>query len=121
MSRPVYPSEAGERRQEERVPRNVALVYAKSDEKGCLCCMANSETVDMSSFGCCLRIHHDLALSDLLKMELMLHWGEREEVSGEITWLKKDIAGARLAGIKFSSPIDGSLILSQNGPLTFIP
>lgn len=95
----------GERRQEGRLPQHVNLIYSKLNNRGGLLCMANSETMDVSRSGCCLKIYHKLKLDDFLEMQLWLGAKAVWEIYGQLVWLKQE-NGTWLAGIKFLSTID---------------
>ena len=65
--------------------------------------MANSETLDMGSRGCCLRLCHQLALNDVIEMEFWFDTGESEQMEGRIVWLEQEgTAETWRAGVKFT-------------------
>ncbi len=96
-----FPEALG-RRQKNRSPRKVNLIYTKLCEKGAVRCMGNSETLDMGRGGCSFKVCHKLALGDLLEIELCFGTGAPLEIQGKVVWLKKEGSSETwLAGIEF--------------------
>ncbi len=99
-----------ERRQESRLPRNIPLVYSRLSRRGALLCMANSETLNIGRGGCSLKLCHELAPGDLLKIELWPGEGAVQEIQAKIVWLKKErYSETWLAGVKFIARTDKAI------------
>ena len=102
--------DGSDKRRETRSAKPIPLTYTKLSEQGILLCMANSETVDMGSSGCCLKLCHQLAPGDLLEIELWPAEGAVQEIQAKIVWLKKErYSETWLAGVKFIARTDKAI------------
>jgi len=90
--------------QENKSPRVVPVIYSKSDERGNLLCLANTQAFDLDRRGCYLKLYHRLALGDIVNLELWLDTGAVREMRGRIMWLSKQFYRETwLTRIKFIS------------------